>query len=235
MPLIDRQNLAQEIADHISEKIIRMEIPPGERIMEARISEEFDVSRSPVREAMRILERYRLVELIPRRGARVTEMSEQYVGWLFDIMIDLLCLTTRLCSENGTPEQLDQLVEQEKRATAFAADGDSSGYLRAFYEASQTALEATGNPLLKQMMDDWISSLRRAYFLSLSYSTYNLQESAATLRRIIQNTVKGKPDAAAKTMQSHVRSEKKRVLDILRRHTALGREKAGSKDVSNLR
>ena len=235
MSLENRQNLAQEIADHITEKIIRMEIAPGERIMEARISDEFNVSRSPVREAMHILERYRLVELNPRRGARVTEVNEQYVGWLFDIMIDLMCLTTRVCTENGTAEQFDQLVEQEERAAVFAADGDSAGYLKAFYDASQIALKATGNPLLEQMMDDWVPSLRRAYFLSLSHSTYNLKESAATLRRIVQHIVKGKPDAAAKSMQSLGRAERKRVLDILQRNALLDNEKAGSKDVSNLR
>jgi DNA-binding GntR family transcriptional regulator len=235
MPFKDRQNLAQEIAEHIGEKIIRMEMAPGERIMEARISEEFNVSRSPVREAMRILERFRLVELNPRRGATVTQMSEQYVGWLFDIMSDLLCLTARLCAENRTPEQLERLIEHEKAAAALAADGDSAGYLRAFYETSPTALKATGNPLLGQVINDWIPSLRRAYFLSLSHSTYSLQESAATMRRIIQHIAKGNPDAAAKTMQSLVRAEKKRVLDILRGHPVLDSGQARDRGIPPLR
>ena len=84
MSFQNRKNLAQEIADHVSEKIIQMEIEPGERILEARIAQELNVSHSPVREAIRILERYRLVELSPRRGARVTDMSERHVGWMFD-------------------------------------------------------------------------------------------------------------------------------------------------------
>jgi len=235
MSLENRRNLAQEIADHISEKIIRMEIAPGERIMEARISEEFNISRSPVREAMHILERYRLVELNPRRGARVTEINEQYVGWLFDIMIDLVCLATRLCAENRTSEELKQLIEQEKKAAAFAGENDSAGYLNAFSEYSLTVLKATGNPLLGQLMGDWLPGLRRIYFLFLSHSTYNLQESAAMLQRATKQISKGNPEAASKTLESHGRKEKKRVLEIIHSHAAPDQGEPGAQHVSNLR
>jgi len=227
MPFEDRQNLAQEIAEHIAEKIIRTEIASGERILEARIAEQFHVSRSPVREAMRILERYRLVELSPRRGASVTEMSEKYVGWLFEIMSDLLGLAVRLCAQNRTPGELDRLVQHERSVAELAAGGDSAGYLRALYEASRTVFKATGNPLLEQMMADWVPSLRRAYFVSLSHSSYTLLESAATMRKLIQHIVKGSPDAAARTMQSHVAAEKKRVLHILRRPGVLDPARTG--------
>ena len=68
-------SLSEQIAEYISDRIIRMEIKPGERILETNIAKEFGVSRSPIREALRILEKTRLLELIPRRGARVAEMS----------------------------------------------------------------------------------------------------------------------------------------------------------------
>lgn len=235
MSLQNRQNLAQEIADEISERIIRMEIAPGERILEAGIARELNVSYSPVREAMRILERYRLVELVPRRGARVTEVSEKYVGWLFDIMIDFLGLIARLCSENRTDEDLDQMIAQEKKAAALAVADDFVGHLRAFSEFAQTALKATGNPLLEQMIGDWFPGLRRAYFLSLSRSSYKLQESAGVLREAKQHIIEGNGEAASKVVQSYARLEKERVLEIIRKHAAPDERKAGAQHVSDLR
>ena len=63
----------------LSEKIITNQLKPGERINEARIAEEFGISRSPVREAIRLLEKNRLVEIVPRKGARVTPITDQYI------------------------------------------------------------------------------------------------------------------------------------------------------------
>ncbi|MFW6284555.1 MAG: GntR family transcriptional regulator, partial [Desulfosalsimonas sp.] len=64
--------LAEQIAAYLEDRIIRLEIKPGQRIREAAVAEELGVSRSPVREALRILENNLVVEIIPRRGARVT-------------------------------------------------------------------------------------------------------------------------------------------------------------------
>ena len=230
MPLTLKQHAYQVIRD----KLMDGSLGPGARLSDEALAREIGISRSPVREAMHILERYRLVELNPRRGARVTEINEQYVGWLFDIMIDLVCLTTRLCTENRTPEELKQLIDQEKQAAAFAGENDSAGYLNAFSECSLTVLKATGNPLLEQLMGDWLPCLRRIYFLFLSHSTYNLQESAAMLQGAARQISKGNPDAASKTLESHGRKEKKRVLEIIRSHAAPDQGEPGTQHVSNL-
>ena len=235
MSFQNRKNLAQEIADLVSERIIRMEIEPGERILEASIARELNVSHSPVREAMRILERYRLVELSPRRGARVTEMSELHVGWLFDIMIDLLALIARLCSENRTPEELNQLIAQEEKATALAANDDSFDYFNALYEFALLAIKATGNPLLEQMIHDWIPGLRRAYFLSLSHSTYDPQDTLSMVRETKQHFIDGNGEAASETTQAYFGREKERVIGIIRQHVAPDRAGMTAQQVSELR
>lgn len=236
MTFQNRKNLAQEIADLVSERIIRMEIEPGERILEARIAQELNVSHSPVREAMRILERYRLVELSPRRGARVTDMSERHVGWMFDIMINLLGLIAKLCSENRTPEELDQLTALEEEAAAAAARGDSLEYFNILYEFALTAIKATGNPLLDQMIQDWIPGLRRAYFLSLSHSTHDLiEDSLNSVRETKQHIIDGSGEAASKSMQAYFGREKQRVIGIIRQHVAPYREDTSARHASGLR
>jgi hypothetical protein len=69
------KNLSEQIAGYLRVQIIRGELAPGERILEAKLAETMEVSRGPIREALRSLEKTRLIELTPRRGARVTEMS----------------------------------------------------------------------------------------------------------------------------------------------------------------
>ena len=84
MSIEEKDSLSEQIAKHISEQIISGELVEGERIQELRIAKELDVSRGSVREALLIVERTHLIEIYPRRGAIVSEMSAQQVKALFD-------------------------------------------------------------------------------------------------------------------------------------------------------
>ena len=77
MNLEEADSLSEQIAKYISEQIISGELVEGERIQELRIAKELDVSRGSVREALLLLERSYLIEIFPRRGAIVSEMSAQ--------------------------------------------------------------------------------------------------------------------------------------------------------------
>ena len=83
-------SLSEQIAKSIAEQIISGELVEGERIQELRIAKELDVSRGSVREALLLLERTHLIEIYPRRGAIVAEMSPQQVRALFDTSCLLL-------------------------------------------------------------------------------------------------------------------------------------------------
>ena len=88
-------NLAEQVQKYLAKKIIRFEIKPGERLLEEKITQELGVSRGPVREALRTLAKYRLVELIPRRGARVTEVTKQDTEWLLEVIVELLVILVK--------------------------------------------------------------------------------------------------------------------------------------------
>ena len=84
------QSLSRQIAHHIAEQIISGDLVEGERIQELRIAEELNVSRGSVREALLILERSYLIEIFPRRGAVVSEMSLPQVRALASLAVGLL-------------------------------------------------------------------------------------------------------------------------------------------------
>ena len=173
MPLNNIANLSEQIADHITEKIIRLEIRPGERIMETKIADELKVSRSPIREALRILEKNRLVELIPRRGARVTELSETFIVQLCDILTALFRLMARQCVENATAENLDTIDAAAKRSRDCVAQEDVYGYYTALFDFAVATLKATHNPLLEQLIHELLPNVRR-----LIYASFSIQKEA---------------------------------------------------------
>jgi DNA-binding GntR family transcriptional regulator len=174
-------NLSEQIADHMTEKIIRLEIRPGERIMETRIADELKVSRSPIREALRILEKTRLVELIPRRGARVTELSETFIVHLCDVLTVLFCLMARQCVENATAGNLETIDAAAKRSRDCVARGDVYDYYTALFDFAVAALKATRNPLLEQMIHELLPNVRRLIYASFSIRKETLARNVAVV------------------------------------------------------
>ena len=181
MPLENIANLAEQIADHITEKIIRLEIRPGERIMETRIADELNVSRSPIREALRILEKNRLVELIPKRGARVTGLSATFIVQLCDVLTALFRLMASQCVENATAGDLATIDAAAQRSRDCVAAEDVDGYYTALFDFAVATLEAAHNPLLAQMIHQLLPNVRRVVYASFSIQKETLEKNVAVV------------------------------------------------------
>jgi len=89
------ENIAEQITSHIENKIITLQLKPGQRILESQLAEEMGVSRGPIRDSLKKLERSWLVELFPRRGARVTELNEKHIESVFDVLNELYIMFVR--------------------------------------------------------------------------------------------------------------------------------------------
>src|SRR5437762_768555 len=104
-------SLPDQIAARLSERIVSGAYLPGQRIMEQALAAEFAVSRGPVREALRILERDGLVTILPRRGALVSDLSISEVKEIFDIRAMLNGLRDRLIAEHTDRKSVLAAVE----------------------------------------------------------------------------------------------------------------------------
>ena len=107
--------LPQQIADHLGHRIMTGELVPGSRLKEEEFAELYDVSRGPVREAFRLLERRGFVEIVPRHGARVRVFDPADLASLFSIRAVLFGLAARQAAERGDPELFEQLAPQVAR------------------------------------------------------------------------------------------------------------------------
>ena len=221
------RKLAEDIADYLTEKIVQMEIQPGERITEAKIREIFDVSGSPVREALMILEKKHLVELIPRCGAKATEMSPEFISNLYYVMIELVGILIRLVCEGRTEEEMNHLLEILSEALDCARNRDVFGYFEAIRAITLFSLEVCRNPLLAGIIMEWIPSFQRANFLFLLHSSYNLEDHVKSFQELSKHVVDNNAEMAEWTARYLFGREQERVLEIVRKYFSEEEKAAG--------
>lgn len=215
MPTVTYDNLPDIVTRDISEKIIRNEIKPGERILEAKIAEDLGISRSPVREALRILEKNRLVELIPRKGARVTRITAQHIEWYYDIYEALYCLVARKAAENADPEDLKKMQAALQSIETAADQGDVEAYYNGIFEYAAVGMQAARNPLLEQLVMELWPSNRRIQFASLLFRADELKHNVVFFQKVSDYVEKGDIEKAEDVIRQYAKNERAFALKIL--------------------
>ena len=146
--------LYEQVAERLRTRIYAHELAPGGWIDEQALALEYGISRTPLREALKVLAAEGLVVLKPRRGCYVTQLSEQDIDEVFPVMALLEGRVAEMAARRATSADFSRLAaiheELEKHAAANNADR--------FFEANQrfhTALqEIAGNHYLAQLIDD---------------------------------------------------------------------------------
>lgn len=197
-------SLAEQIAGHLQDRIIRLEIKPGERIRELSVSEELEVSRSPVREALRILEKYRMVEIVPRRGAVVTGLTPAFIRDLYDVLMELLGYTARKCTGNATQEDLAIIDEAAQRILACSKKLDIYGYYQAVIEFGLSCIRAAGNRLAEQIISELLPSIRRIMYRSFATMGDNLIADAEIIIAGNRYVQERNGEMAEKTLRDYI-------------------------------
>lgn len=145
--------LPEQIANRIGQDILDGAYQPGEPLREQDLSDAYQVSRGPVREALRILEMDGVVRILPNKGAQVTRLSVPEVADIFEIRAALIGVSTeRLCAE--MPEALLEqatAIAAEMRAVADKPDGGPD-FARLSHQMSVMLMSATPNRRLSEML-----------------------------------------------------------------------------------
>lgn len=217
MNLEETESLSEQIVKYISEQIISGELVEGERIQELRIAKELDVSRGSVREALLLLERTHLIEIFPRRGAIVSEMSAQQVKALFDTNMMLLGHIVQRISETWRAQEADQLQLLLEQLLEHVKAGDIEKFYDAIFQYLAEQQDMVGNPYLMKFYKELLPSLRRSYFLTLNTSKRELQEAFALFKLVTDAILIRKSQQAALFMEDFCRHLRNLVLESLTR------------------
>ncbi|MDS7966083.1 GntR family transcriptional regulator [Acinetobacter sp. V117_2] len=217
MNLEETESLSEQIVKYISEQIISGELVEGERIQELRIAKELDVSRGSVREALLLLERTHLIEIFPRRGAIVSEMSAQQVKALFDTNVMLLGHIVQRISETWRAHEANQLQLLLEQLLEHVKVGDIEKFYDAIFQYLAEQQDMVGNPYLMKFYKELLPSLRRSYFLTLNTSKRELQEAFALFKLVTDAILIRKSQQAALFMEDFCRHLRNLVLESLTR------------------
>jgi DNA-binding GntR family transcriptional regulator len=160
----EEQTLHDEILTRLRDHIVEGNIPDGGRVPERQLCEMLKISRTPLREALKVLASEGLVELLPNRGARVRALGERDLGELFDLMGGLEGLAGRLACENITDEEIAEIERLHYEMYGFYLHGDMHGYFRVNQLIHQKILEASRNATLRSTYANLAGRIRRVRY-----------------------------------------------------------------------
>ncbi len=215
------QSLPEQIAARLSERIVSGAYTPGQRIMEQNVAEEFEVSRGPVREALRLLEKDGLVMILPRRGAQVTNPSIEEVNEIFDIRAMLNGLRDRLIAEGPHRAQLIPALEQDiaRLAETAATPGAGDEYIDIVLRLNRQLTQAAGNHRLQSILGSLAVQTVRYTRLGLS-TPQRRQQSVRNWQSLLHAIREGDGDAAERIARQRVIDSRDAAVEHLRSPTA---------------
>jgi DNA-binding GntR family transcriptional regulator len=179
--------LTELVVTALRERILSGGVPPGERLIEGKLSEELGVSRMPVREALRQLAAEGLVTIEPRRGASVTSFTPQQMRELVEVRATLEGLNAKLAAQRHDDQQIAEMQRILEEGTRVSKDGADDAVMLMM---NQRFHDALGSIAANSILQDIMRSLRdrtALLFASINSSRgpQNWDEHAAILRAVI--------------------------------------------------
>ncbi|VVE75522.1 GntR family transcriptional regulator [Pandoraea anapnoica] len=209
---IMHQQLSDLVFDRLRESITKGEYKPGDRLVEGRIAEELDVSRVPVREALRALAVEGLVEVRPRHGAVVASIDPASTRELVQIRATLEGLNARLAAERRSPELVRRIEAVLQEGNAKVAAGETSGLLELNARFHDLLYAAGANAMLADLMRSLRDRTRIVFVKTDDEEVRVTWEEHAAILRAVQT---GDAAFAALLAERHVTRAAQYYLDNL--------------------
>ena len=207
--------LRDVVFNTLREAILKGELKPGERLMELQLAAKLGVSRTPIREAIRMLEQEGLAVTVPRKGAEVARMTEKDMEDVLQVREALDELAVNIACEKITEEQLDNLRQAMKEFEASTKSGDVKGIAQADVLFHDIIYQSTGNSKLVSMLNNLREQIYRyrVEYLKDADSYPNLMKEHEEIEHALAKRDKKK---AIKTMQVHVDNQAEAVKKMIR-------------------
>lgn len=202
-PAINRSSLCQQAVEELRRRITAHELFPGQRLDETALAADLGISRTPLREALKILSVEGLVEIEPRRGCFVTELTLKDQAEIFPIMARLEGWVAHEASHKAGEDDLRRLDELHAALENHAAAGDVDRYYEVNYVFHSALQEVAGNRWLQHVIGD----LRKLLKLSRHHSLTRegrLEESLAEHRALMAALRRRDAEAAEQVMKGHL-------------------------------
>lgn len=212
------RTIPDQIAEELGAEIVAGRRKAGERLVELDLARDFGVSRGPIREAIRILEHRRLVELLPRRGAYVRPLSLKSIADLFNVRIALSMLAVRTMASAPVESYIDTLERRCVELDQLVETGDPIAFARVTTRAVKSVAHGSGNGLLIELLTDLANQTvwTTIWKTPLDYQTRDVRRSAADMMTSTLEAIKRRdPDAAETIYRRLLEGDRDRALASL--------------------
>jgi DNA-binding GntR family transcriptional regulator len=215
--------LHEEVVGRVRAMLLDGEIPPGARIPERDLCEKLQISRTPLREALKVLAAEGLVQLLPNRGSRAAKLTDKDMRDLFEVCQGLEALAGELACERITDAGIADVAAAHHAMARFYDDGDLLQYYRCNRTIHEAIIAAAGNPVLSNLYDSVTARIRRARYVTPMTPrrwALALQEHDAILNALQRRDSVG----LSHILRAHLRHKREEVLEAGFAETTSGAE-----------
>lgn len=191
--------LREIVYEELKLLILTGKISPGMRLMEEELAEDMGVSRTPIREAIRKLEKEGLITIEPRRGAYVSQISTKDMVEILEVRQNMEGLAAELAAQRMTEEDKEKLRDIAKAYEDAVATGDMAEMIRCDTAFHHIIVEATQNKILIQMVEqlqELVLRFRYIYYDNFKRAEQMLSEHQAIYEAIAEGDTEIARDSA---------------------------------------
>jgi DNA-binding GntR family transcriptional regulator len=215
MAPLKRETISDKLADIIGRKIIRNELKSGESITETHLSKEYGISRSPVRDALHMLEQIRLVERGERGSYQVTVLTIELIENLYNAVNIMFQYAFSKAAEKATASDLQYMRQHVDNLKKSIVRKDFDLYLNNVTYLAETVLRMSGNPIVEEIAMKLMPNAERAQWASITYLPDQLQIAVGYLKEGYEMIAAGDSEGAAKAFEMFAYTHKALVIERL--------------------
>ena len=206
--------LRDVVFNTLRQAILRGELKPGERLMEIQLANKLGVSRTPIREALRKLELEGLVNMVPRKGAEVADITEKSLRDVLEVRKALEELSVQLACEKITEEEIEELKRVAERFKDTLNDQDVTKIAEADVAFHDVIYTATDNQKLCLLLNNLREQMYR-YRVEYLKKEEAYPQLIAEHEELIDNISKRNKEEATRIMCEHIDNQVATVINVI--------------------
>jgi DNA-binding GntR family transcriptional regulator len=211
---IRRPALQDEVVARIKQLIEDGTLLPGNPIPERQLCTQLGVSRTPLREAFRVLSTQGLIELQPRRGAVVKRLKPDEINQMFEVLEALEGLAGELACARMSDDALAHIEALHENMMSACKRRNKAKFFEINQEIHERIVEASGNPVLAQVYEGLSGQIRRIRYMP--QITEAQWRTAAEEHAAIMKSLKARDrKAVGRALREHLRTKRERVKTLL--------------------
>jgi DNA-binding GntR family transcriptional regulator len=211
---ISRRPLHEETVDRMRDLIVQGRLPPGERLNERVLCEQLGISRTPLREAIKLLATEGLVDLLPNRGAIVSRIDAARLAETLHVMGALEGLAGELACRHASAEGIARIRALHQKMLTRYERGDLQGYFQYNQAIHLGLVEASGNAILANAYRQLNANVRRARYMA-NLSSERWKEAVREHEAILAALEARDVSRLKRLLQDHLANKLASVLTVV--------------------